>query len=217
MKLILIRHGQTTWNKAKRYQGKTDIPLSSVGKRQAVRVAERLRHEPIKRIFSSTLQRALSTAAPIARSHGLRIESRECLCERSYGAWEGLSKEDVGEKFPEDIARYEKNRYSQRPTGGESLLDLERKLTPLIKKIRAMCRSRGTAKDAVAIVAHNGSLRALFRSLTDAPGKKVGKLAFKEASVTSLTLKGGKVKVDYFNSITHLRKRKSHLHQQPDR
>ena len=207
MKLFLVRHGQTSWNKKKRYQGKTDIPLSSLGSWQAACIAKRLQHEPIRKIYSSPLKRALSTAAPIAKFHKLTVDRCEELCERDYGGWEGLHKDQVIEKFPKDFGSYQKNRYSRRPTRGESILDLERKITPFARKIltKSDAGGKGGRGLAIAIVAHNGSLRALYRYLTDAPAKKVGGLAFKEASVTCLTLKGRKVKINLFNSISHLR------------
>ncbi|MBI2576317.1 histidine phosphatase family protein [Candidatus Woesearchaeota archaeon] len=207
MKLFLVRHGQTSWNKEKRYQGKTDIPLSSLGSWQAARIAKRLQREHIRKIYSSTLKRALSTAAPIAKFHKLPVDRCEELCERDYGDWEGLPKSLVIKKFPKDFVRYEKNRYFRRPTRGESLLDLERKLTPFARKILAKSDAggKGARGFAVVIVAHNGTLRALYRYLADAPAKKVGGLAFKEASVTCLTIKGRKVKIISFNSISHLK------------
>ena len=72
--LILIRHGETDWNRQHRFQGQIDVPLNDIGHEQARRLAARLEAEPIDVLLASDLQRAQATAAPLARARGLNIE-----------------------------------------------------------------------------------------------------------------------------------------------
>lgn len=88
--ILIIRHGQTAWNKKKRLQGHSDIPLNEEGRLQAVTLAETLQNEPLDAIFSSDLQRARQTANEIARYHQLPVQINKSFRERCYGICEGM-------------------------------------------------------------------------------------------------------------------------------
>jgi glucosyl-3-phosphoglycerate phosphatase len=97
---VLWRHGQTTWNAENRFQGQTDIPLSETGVAQAERAARLLAALKPDKIYSSDLSRAASTAGALARITGLPVTLNKDLRERSGGAWEGLTSEEITERFP---------------------------------------------------------------------------------------------------------------------
>lgn len=104
---MLWRHGQTTWNAEKRYQGQTDIPLSETGVAQAERSARLLAALRPDKIFSSDLARAASTAGALARITGLPVSLDKDLRERSGGSWEGLTSEEIRERFPAERATWD--------------------------------------------------------------------------------------------------------------
>jgi len=114
LRLVLWRHGQTTYNAEHRFQGQRDVPLNALGRAQAQRAARHLARLKPTEIWSSDLVRASATAAYLARLTGLDIQHDKDLRERHGGAWEGLTIDEIREKYPEDHASWD-------PPGGESI------------------------------------------------------------------------------------------------
>ena len=100
---ILVRHGQTEWNKNERFRGRADIPLNETGVAQAQQVAARLVGEKIDAIYSSPLRRALRTAQPIAENHRLAVQPLDGLNDVDEGALEGLTIEEARQDFPKVV------------------------------------------------------------------------------------------------------------------
>jgi len=100
--LILIRHGETDWNRELRFQGQLDVPLNATGLEQARRVAERLAGEPLDALFSSDLQRALQTARALAQRAGHDEPLLEAgLREQHFGMVEGLRVPEIQQRYPQ--------------------------------------------------------------------------------------------------------------------
>ena len=99
--LYLVRHGETDWNRARRIQGLTDIPLNDTGREQARLTGSLLTRRPITRVFASPLVRARETAEIIARELGLpEPELRDAFVERDYGAAEGMGFHEIDVRYP---------------------------------------------------------------------------------------------------------------------
>jgi glucosyl-3-phosphoglycerate phosphatase len=101
--LVLWRHGQTTYNVERRFQGQTDIPLNEAGRRQAARAARYLAALQPAAIYSSDLVRASATAGALARLTGLTVQLDKDLRERGGGSWEGLTDTEIRERFPAEV------------------------------------------------------------------------------------------------------------------
>ena len=97
--LLLARHGETDWNRQLRIQGSSDIELNDLGRRQAQALAQDLTDVELDAIYSSDLARARQTAEPVAATHGLEVRFDPRLRERSFGSWEGLTREDIDERY----------------------------------------------------------------------------------------------------------------------
>jgi probable phosphoglycerate mutase len=93
--LLLARHGETDWNRELRIQGSSDIELNDLGRAQAHALAQELEHVELDAIYASDLSRARATAQAVAASHGLEVQLDPRLRERSFGGWEGLTREDL--------------------------------------------------------------------------------------------------------------------------
>jgi broad specificity phosphatase PhoE len=93
--LLLARHGETDWNRTFRIQGSSDIELNELGRRQAQALARELTDVDLDAIYSSDLRRARATAEAVAATHGLEVRFDPRLRERSFGSWEGLTRDDV--------------------------------------------------------------------------------------------------------------------------
>jgi len=158
MKLILVRHGQTISNAEKRYQGRIDAPLSEKGERQIKAVAEELKSEKIDAIYSSTIGRALKTAKEIAKFHKVLIEEKKELGEVSYGKFEGKTIAEVKAAFPGEYEKRRQNTYYHRPPGGETLVELEERVAPLVKKIISDFSGK-----TVVVVAHNNVNKIIIK------------------------------------------------------
>ncbi|MHB0939990.1 MAG: histidine phosphatase family protein, partial [Armatimonadota bacterium] len=120
MKLYLIRHGQTDWNLAQRFQGQSDIPLNEIGRRQANALADRLSSQPFEVAYSSDLQRALETAKVIAGDR-LEIKTDLRLREMDFGDWEGATYNKIKEECPGALTTWEDDVYKNAPPNGETL------------------------------------------------------------------------------------------------
>ena len=88
--LLVIRHGETDWNRQHRFQGQIDVPLNATGQAQAQRLAARLRDEVIDVLVCSDLQRAMATAEPLAHQRGLALQTQPLWREQGFGVLEGL-------------------------------------------------------------------------------------------------------------------------------
>jgi probable phosphoglycerate mutase len=162
-RLILIRHGETAWNRATRIQGHTDIPLSPLGLAQAQRLAEALADEPLAAIYSSDLSRARQTAEAVASAQGLAIHFDAALRERAFGRFEGLSWEEIDRGYPDDAARWRRREPDFAVGGGESLTVFSARCVAAVR--RAASAHPG---QSIALVAHGGVLDCLYRAATQA-------------------------------------------------
>jgi broad specificity phosphatase PhoE len=115
--LVLVRHGETDWNRDHRWQGHTGPPLNATGRRQAAELAAQI--HGLDAIFSSDTERAYETALILAERHGLGIEKDPRLREVNFGLWEGLTRAQINDYFGGAFSRWLTGE-SSTPDGGES-------------------------------------------------------------------------------------------------
>jgi probable phosphoglycerate mutase len=162
--LILIRHGETDWNRAKRIQGNTDIPLNTVGIEQARRLALRLTSEPIDAVLSSDLLRAKQTAEALAAQIDKPMIVDTALRERGFGIFESLTADEIKQRYPLDFGRWQAREWEYVIPNGESLAQF-------YGRIRAAFDRLGPqyAGSTIAAVTHGGVLDCVYRLATDMP------------------------------------------------
>ena len=122
--IILVRHGQTEWNRVERFRGVIDVPLNEAGQAQARAVGARLSRLPITAVYSSPLSRARETALAIADPLGLPVRPLDGLRDIDYGEWGGLSPAQVHERYPDLVAAWYAAPHTICPPGGEGLDDV---------------------------------------------------------------------------------------------
>ncbi|MEE8618558.1 MAG: histidine phosphatase family protein, partial [Dehalococcoidales bacterium] len=128
VRVILIRHGETDWNKIRRIQGSgSDTRLNERGEQQAQSLALRLRQEKIQAIYSSALHRALDTAQPIAADHQLELQIEPSLNEISAGELEGVLLEKIGGRLDQLLTGGDKVEVNLKIPGGESLSEVQQR------------------------------------------------------------------------------------------
>lgn len=154
IQLVLLRHGPTEWNAAKRLQGRSDIPLSSLG-RQAVRRKVLPSGFREFRWLTSPLARACETASLL----GVTAEIEPALIEMDFGSWEGRTLAQVRAENPEAVAHNEALGLDFRPAGGETPREIQARLEEL--GMRLLADGRDTAA-----VSHKGVIRAALALAT---------------------------------------------------
>ena len=134
---LLVRHGQTEWNRVERFRGRLDIPLNALGRAQAKALATRLSSLPIAGLYSSPLGRAHETAEVIAKALDCELEAIPGLIDINYGQWQGLTPSQVAEKYPELHTRWLKAPHRVRFPEGESLDDVRKRATLTLQTLTA--------------------------------------------------------------------------------
>lgn len=163
--IYFIRHGETDWNAARRYQGQADIPLNDIGREQARRNGQALRALlpgiAEAKYFASPLGRTLETMRIVRAQLGLdpdgfTIDAR--LIELNYGHWEGQLLSDLPRTDPQGLAARASDPFHWRPEGGENYADLTQRLTSWLAELAEPC----------VVVSHGGVSRALRGLLVEA-------------------------------------------------
>jgi probable phosphoglycerate mutase len=157
--LILIRHGETEWNRELRFQGHVDIALNATGLEQARRVGERLAGEKADAVYASDLIRAQQTARPVARALGLAAVTDAALREQCFGQVDGMRVEDIQAKHPaawEGWLRFDEDHCMP---GGESLKQFHARVMEALHRLVA-----AHVGQTLVVVTHGGVLDMIYRT-----------------------------------------------------
>jgi broad specificity phosphatase PhoE len=220
-RLILVRHGVTEWNEGGRFQGHQDVPLAEMGRRQAERVAWRLRRERIANAFSSDLQRARETAQIVLRGRDTPLVCTDGLREMSFGAWEGLRADEISQKYPEDWAQWVLDAASGLPSGGgESLAMLQERIVAFYRTAvettegntsqpawfssRTSGRPSPEQRRTILMVSHGGVIRVLLAHLLEMPLGSYWRFSIRPASVSIFDLYPQGAIADVIGETAHL-------------
>ena len=199
MRLIVIRHGETTYNVEDRLTGQSDIALSHLGEQQANAVAAYLATEKLDVIVSSDLQRARKTAQAIAHYHGLAVEEDPLLREWSLGEWEGRTMAEIRVSEPDLVQRRIADPFNYAPEGGETLLQFRDRV------VLALDRWSTRYPDSTVVwVAHAGVIGTLVCHVLEIDLKRRWQIRHDNASVTELSIVGSRVTLVRLNETAFL-------------
>ena len=157
--IILVRHGETEWNVAEVFRGRSDVELNETGIKQAKLLAEYLSDLKLDAIYSSPLKRALKAAEMIASYHKLDVEIAPGLIDFNYGGWQGLPHQEVKNKYKELYAQWINSPNKVKMPAGESLNDVRKRATGVVDNIIA--KYEGT----VVLVSHRVVNKVLICAL----------------------------------------------------
>jgi phosphoserine phosphatase len=149
LRLFLLRHGETEWNKIGRFQGVSDIPINAEGHRQAQVLAESLQAELLQGIYSSFLCRARQTAEVIASLHNMNVNTRIDLHEMDLGELEGADREVFQNRYGALAAQWKEGPWNVQMPGGESLPQVQKRMWSALMAI-----AREHQSGTVAVVSH---------------------------------------------------------------
>lgn len=153
--LYLVRHGETDWNRERRIQGRTDIPLNDTGRAQARSTAGLLATQAWDAVLTSPLLRARETAEIIGARLGIAPESLDLLIERNYGEAEGCTDAELDERFPGE----------RTPSGRESREEVVARVLPALELL-----SRERRGQRIVVVSHGGVIRSLLLAIEPVGG-----------------------------------------------
>jgi probable phosphoglycerate mutase len=162
--LILIRHGETDWNREHRFQGQLDVPLNVLGRTQAERLAARLQDEPIDRLVCSDLGRVQATAAPLVQARGLQPRLDAAWREQSFGSVEGLRVRELPQRHPELWAQWIRHEADMALPGGESTRQFHDRVLAALRALVAAEAGR-----RIAVFTHGGVLDMIWRAAQALP------------------------------------------------
>ncbi|HXZ08747.1 MAG TPA: histidine phosphatase family protein [Paraburkholderia sp.] len=202
--VILIRHGETDWNRIKRIQGHIDIPLATSGVEQAQQLARRLQHEAkegagLDAIYSSDLLRAQQTAQPIASALGLSLQLREGLRERSYGSFQGHDSDEIAARFPDEYSQWQTRDPGFAPPDGESQRAFYHRVLHAVEPIVA-----AHPGGRIACVAHGGVLDCVYRFANGLSLDAPRTYALLNTSMNVVDFDGGTATVISWADVAHL-------------
>lgn len=163
-RLLLIRHGETDWNRQVRFQGQLDVPLNDMGHTQAQRLGQHLAQEKVDRLLCSDLQRAQQTAQPLAQAWGLQPSTHVELREQHFGEIEGLEVRAVIREQPALWAQWLEHRGDFAMPGGETLQAFHARVWRFVNTLASQHLGQ-----TLAIVTHGGVLDMLWRTARGEP------------------------------------------------
>jgi alpha-ribazole phosphatase len=186
--LYLIRHGETEGAEVRRYKGSIDVPLSANGIRQMERLslhiadlenrrkgviekmprgsgdAENRNYPGITAVYCSHLSRAIKSAELIAKPHSLKPVIVPALRERNFGVWEGMSFDEIKEKYPEEFTAWAGNPLAFSPMEGENTMEVKDRVINAMNEI-----IQNHSGERIAIVSHGGVIRVILCYILGVP------------------------------------------------
>lgn len=198
-RLILVRHGETAWNRERRMQGQTDTPLSETGRAQAAAVAARLASSGFAALYSSDLSRALDTARAVSQASGKSVVTDVRLRERVFGVFEGLTRDEIAARYPAELARFFTRDPDYVVPGGESMRAFHDRCLGCLAELAGR-----HAGEVVVVVTHGLVLDAIYRAAHALAPEAERPVPLINASLNVFVRSGHDWQMEVWGDIAHL-------------
>jgi len=198
-RLILIRHGESTWNRERRIQGQLDPPLSELGHEQARRAAARLSRRQAEALYTSDLLRARQTAEPIASALGVEATAMAELREIFLGDWEGLHTGELAQRFPEAWDSWTREPSWDVVPRGEGAAAFETRVLSALDQLF----EQHPHGDAI-VVTHGGVIQIALHRVVGRPSHGLFPFRISNGSVSIVERRNGRMVIATVNDISHL-------------
>lgn len=199
LELLLIRHGETDWNRELRFQGQVDVPLNATGHEQARRLGVRLASEPVHRLYSSDLTRTLQTAGPAAERLQLPSVGHVALREQAFGLIDGMSVPDIQQQHPGIWERWLAFDPDYAPPGGESQRQFQARVLGAVAGL-----AQRHAGETLVVVTHGGVLDILYRMANGQPLGGPRQCDIPNAGINRVRTDGQRVEIVSWADTAHL-------------
>lgn len=201
MRIYLVRHGETEWNKIRRFQGRSNLPLNYEGKKQARALALALKNTSLMAIYTSPLVRALQTARLIKDFHpSAPILEEKGFIEMDLGEFDGMKVQDWAKQYPDTHKAWNENPASVKMPGGESLGEVQDRAKKALERITQL----HPPDDTILISSHNFVNLTILCDLLNIPLDRFRELRQENAAFNLICKKGGQLHVKLLNERSHL-------------
>lgn len=200
-RIILVRHGQTEWNRVERFRGRADVPLNDVGLAQAEATGRRVAAEwQLSAIYASPLSRAMRTAEAIAGHFKLPVQAHPSLADIDYGQWQGLTTDEARVRWPDMVdAWYNAPERAEVP-GGETLAELRERA---MGTVRDLCTRH--AGETIVVVGHTVINRIILLGVLGLDNDRFWHLRQDTCAINVFEAEGGDYTLVSLNDTCHLR------------
>jgi broad specificity phosphatase PhoE len=198
--IILVRHGQTPWNKDKIFRGSKDIPLNDTGREEARLAGEWLKDETIQAAYCSPLSRARDTGEAIARHHGLQVLDLPGLTDICYGDWEGLPLAEVKVKYADLYRQWETAPHTVRFPQGETLDEVKARALKAVEEVVPR-----HANQTILLAAHRAVNKVLIAALIGLDNSHFWRLGQDTTAINRFHRVGDVWHIMGLNDTCHLR------------
>ena len=199
--IVLVRHGETEWNRVERFRGRADVPLNDTGLAQAEATARRITAEwQPAAIYSSPLSRAVRTAEAIARPLGLPVQIHRGLADIDYGRWQGLTPDEARAQWPEEVDAWYRTPEAAQIPGGETLTALRVRTMDAVRGLAA--RHQGTT---IVLVGHTVVNRAILLGALGLRSYGFWRLKQDPCAINVLEVDGHEFTLVSMNDTCHLK------------
>ena len=195
-RIILIRHGDTIYNKETVFRGTLDVPLNEVGKEQARLTGLEISDTKISYLASSPLSRALDTASAVAEHQDVEPVIDESFMDLNFGSWQGRSKDEVQEAEPELFEQWMRDPASVRFPGGETLKDVSARASKAVENMR-----NDFEGETIAVATHRVVVKLLVLQMLGLPESEFWRIMVDTCSVTTF---------DHHKDLGYILKRHNH-------
>jgi broad specificity phosphatase PhoE len=199
-RIILVRHGQTEWNRVERFRGRADVPLNDTGLAQAELTGQRIAAEwrPMA-VYSSPLTRAVKTAEIIARHFILSVQVHHELTDIDYGQWQGLTPDEVRERWPQISDEWYNKPASAHIPGGETLEQLRSRALVVIDEL-----VRRHKNQTIVVVGHTVINRIILLGMLGQSNDRFWRLRQDTCAINCFEADGGNFTLLSINDTCHL-------------
>lgn len=198
-RLLLVRHGQSTWNDQGRIQGQLDPPLSELGRTQAQRLAERLAGRRLGGFYCSDLARAQETAEVIAGAVGVDPRPLIELREVALGEWEGMTAAEIADDYPEEWAQWRTHPSWDVAPAGEGTQAFESRVRAVIAKL-----FDDHPHEDVLVVTHGGVIQVVLGDVVGRSGSALVPFVIDNCSLSTVVRGGRRTVITGVNDVCHL-------------
>jgi broad specificity phosphatase PhoE len=199
LRLLAVRHGATEWSQARRFAGSRDIPLTAQGRLQAEAVAQALGSTSVAAVYSSPLERARTSAEVIAKPHRLEPVIESAFREMAFGAWEGLSRDELATHHPAEAAVWASTPHIVTPPEGEPLAAVDARVRSALATI--IERYQG---GTVILVSHAIVTRLIVLAALGLGPERLWSVDASPAGITEIEYQDAWATVHRMNTVAHL-------------
>jgi phosphoserine phosphatase len=199
MRMLLLRHAETDWNRERRFQGWRDVPLSATGREQAESAARLLATTRLDAVWSSSLARARDTAAIIAAPHGLPVQETDAFREMGFGEWEGLTRDEVRARFPDAHRTWAEAPHEAAWAGAETLATVRERALAGLAALRAAHQGQ-----TICLVSHGITGRLLILEALGLGLDRLWSFQLSSTGISELEFRDDWTTLHRMNSLIHL-------------